>query len=266
MGDDVDVGGCLAAISDLSSLAAVLIGEISLAGWESVSNCPPWRVGDLASHVVDGGRSFVWNIRRGLASSVEPPSPPSPVTYASPDDVASALRAVTAEFVTLYDGLGPQDLDVPCFHRRGNRPVRWYATHRLLEVAFHTRDLQISLGLPASLSEDVARLVLPTILESNAPRTYAAGLSEERGRGERYVLSVVRDASLRWLITIDSDFAVSRGGSDSDALEIVGPASELALLTYGRAPLPDLVGTGAVTVASGDDALVDRFGSVFPKP
>lgn len=265
MADDVDVGGCLAAISDLSSSSADLIGEISPAGWESESNCPPWRVADLAAHLVDGGRSFVGNIRRGLSGSVEPPAAQPAVAYTGPVEVASALLAVSGEFVSLYEGLSPQDLDVLCFHRRGNRPVRWYAAHRLLEVAFHTRDLHISLGLPPSLSEDVARSVLPTILESNAPRTYAAGLSEERGRGERYVLSLVRDASYRWLITIDSDFVVTRGGSDNDALEIVGPASELALLAYGRASLPDLVRSGAVAVG-GDATLVDRFGLVFPKP
>ena len=32
-----------------------------------------------------------------------------------------------------------------CFHRRGNRSVRWYAAHRLAEVAFHSWDVQVSL-------------------------------------------------------------------------------------------------------------------------
>ena len=71
-------------------------------------------------------------------------------------------------------------------HRRGNRSVRWYAAHRLAELAFHAWDFQVSTGQTPTLDEQVALLLLPTLLESNVPRTYAAGLSTERGAGERY--------------------------------------------------------------------------------
>lgn len=49
--------------------------------------------------------------------------------------------------------------------------MRWYASHRLAEVAFHSWDLRVSLRRERSLSEPVAAMLLATLLESNAPRT-----------------------------------------------------------------------------------------------
>jgi len=90
--------------------------------------------------------------------------------------------------------------------------VRWYATHRLAEVAFHGWDLRTSLGREPVFSVEVARLLLPTLIESNVPRTYAAGLSQERGSGERYALLVADHPEDAWLVTIGpAELQVSRG-------------------------------------------------------
>ena len=108
--------------------------------------------------------------------------------------------------------------------------------------------------------EQVARLLLPTLLESNVPRTYAAGLSQERGSGERFLLRVADDPSASWLVTIDADaLHVSRGDAPAD-LRITAPAADLALLVYGRADLSNFSGVQA------DPALVERFTRTFPRP
>src|SRR6185369_2766350 len=125
-------------------------------------------------------------------------------------------------------------LDTVAFHRRGNRPARWFAAHRLAEIAFHRWDFQRSLGQDAVFDEGVAALLLPVLLESNAPRTYAAGLSAERGAGERYLLAVAGDLAACWLVTIQPDrLEVVLGPGVADAT-MTGSASALALLTYGR--------------------------------
>ncbi len=203
---DVQVERCLRWVRWLSNALVEDLGRLTPAVWDGPTNYPPWRVRDLAAHAVSSGEAFVQHIRRGLAGLVDPrPGAEAnqrrrlELEAADPTAVARALAATTTEFIELYAGLQESQLGALCFHRRGNRSVRWYAAHRLAEVAFHVWDLQRSLGESPTSDEEVAALLLPTILESNAPRTYAAGLSAERGRGERFALAVVDDRSARWL-------------------------------------------------------------------
>jgi uncharacterized protein (TIGR03083 family) len=264
---DTHVGRCLAAIRERSGTIAGVIAPLSKEAWHGSTNCPPWRVADLASHIVSSGQGFVRSIRRGLDGIVEP-GPSSPVlAEPEPATVATALEAVTNEFESLYDGLSDAQLETICFHRRGNRSIRWYAAHRLAEVSFHGWDLDVSLGRPAALSAEVAQLLLPTLLESNVPRTYAAGLSDERGAGERFLLVAADDPATRWLVTVNAEtLEVVRGGTSSEAdLVITAAGPNLALLSYGRVTLPALIESGACAV-EGDAWLVERFGRIFPRP
>jgi predicted lipid carrier protein YhbT len=144
--------------------------------------------------------------------------------------------------------------------------VRWYAAHRLAEVAFHGWDLRFSLGQAPQLDQQVAALLLPTLLKSNAPRTYAAGLTPQRGSGERYLLVVEEDLSARWLVTIDPDKLEAIDSREEADLTITGSAATLALLAYGRSDdLRTLSQSGAVRL-KGNLALADRFALIFPRP
>jgi uncharacterized protein (TIGR03083 family) len=265
---DPQVGRCLRAIRELSDLLVNEVRQLSAEAWEGPTNCPPWRVRDLVTHVVSSGEGFVDNISRGLAGSDDPPVTDAErqrhlgeLAAASPRAVAEALDAVTSEFVHLYAGLTNEDLSKICYHRRGNRSVRWYAAHRLAEVAFHSWDLQFSLGQEPSLGDAVARLLLPTLLESNAPRTYAAGLSQQRGRGERFLLAVADELAARWLVTIQPDRLDVQPGDGPSDLAITARASDLALLVYGRASL-----ASAHVTLEGDLSFADRFTLIFPRP
>jgi uncharacterized protein (TIGR03083 family) len=256
------IARCLAEIRERSAIIVAVVEPLTPEAWHGATNCPPWLVSDVATHIATSGQGFVRNIRRGLEGSVEPAE--SGGTRTPPDgprEVAAALATVTDDFEALYAGLSAAQLETVCFHRRGNRSIRWYAAHRLAEVTFHGWDLDVSLGRPAAVSGEVARLLLPTLLESNVPRTYAAGLSAERGTGERYLLVAEDEPSARWLVTIRPEaLEVSRDGGAAD-LTISAPASTLALLVYGRA---DLRSCGARL--EGDMRQVERFASIFPRP
>jgi uncharacterized protein (TIGR03083 family) len=257
----MSVAGCLSALRQRSDDLGRQIAALSPSEWDRETNCPPWLVHDLAAHLVSSGAGFVASIRRGLAGNTEPPERHSAaVSAASPSEVAVALGRVTVDFESLYDGLSETRLETICWHRRGNRSIRWYAAHRLAEVSFHGWDLETSLERPAHFSDAVAKLLLPTLLESNVPRTYAAGLSHERGSGERYLLQVSDDRTACWLVTIDPDaLHVTRGAAPAD-LSVTAPAADLALLVYGRIELTTFSGI------NGDPALVDRFARIFPRP
>jgi len=268
---DAQLEAGLDAIRALSDALIATITTLAAAELDTPSNCAPWSVRDLVVHLVIGGAGFTSSVRQGLAGSVEPVGNEErlrrqvELEAATPAILADALAAVTTEFLGLYEGLQDNALEAMCFHRRGNRSVGWYAMHRLAEVAFHSWDLQVSLGREPELSEQVAALLLATLLESNAPRTYAAGLTPQRGTGERYALAVTGDAAARWLVTIDPDrLATERGGAAAD-LTITGSAADLALLVYGRRELRDSVRSGAIRL-EGDRARADRFGLIFPRP
>jgi uncharacterized protein (TIGR03083 family) len=269
---DVQVERCLQWIRQLTGGLVEDLRTLSAAAWDGPTNCPPWRVRDLAAHLVSSSEGFVQNIRRGLAGSVEPPANNEAaqrrrleLESSDSETVARALAATTAEFIELYAGLRESQLAAICFHRRANRSVRWYAAHRLAEVTFHRWDLHSSLGRLPTFEEDVAALLLPTLLESNAPSTYAAGLSSERGRGERYALAVANDPSARWLVTIDPDKLEAQRVAMPADLTITGSAATLALLAYGRLDLTTALRSGAAQV-DGRAALAERFALIFPRP
>ncbi len=270
---DAQVKRCLSSLQTLSTTFEKDVRAVSPEAWAGPTNCPPWRVRDLAAHVVSSGEGFTLSIRQGLAGSVEPSLSNEErhrrheaLAAVDPEMVAQALHTVTADFVGLYDGLDEQDLSAICFHRRGNRSVRWYAVHRLAEVAFHGWDLRFSLGQQPTLDAQVAALLLPTLLESNAPRTYAAGLTPRRGSGERYLLAVADDPLAGWLVTIEPDKLEAQRGRGPADLTITGSAATLALLVYGRSDdLRTLDQSGAISL-EGDLALADRFADIFPRP
>ena len=257
----MSVAARLAALRERSDDLSGQIAAFSPSEWQAETNCPPWLVHDLATHLVTSGEGFLRSIRNGLAGSVEPPAARhAEQAEAVASAIAAALSRVTDEFEAVYAGLSETQLDTVCWHRRGNRSIRWYAAHRLAEVSFHGWDLEKSLGRPAHFSDAVAKLLLPTLLESNVPRTYAAGLSQARGSGERYLLQVSGDPSAGWLVTIEPDaLNVTRGDGPAD-LRVTAPAADLALLVYGRADLSTFGGI------DGDPTLVERFARVFPRP
>jgi uncharacterized protein (TIGR03083 family) len=271
--NDPHVARCLSAIRQASDMLERDLLAVSPVDWNGPTNCGPWRVRDLAAHVVNSGEGFTASIRQGLAGSVEPSLSQearhrreTEWANAQPETVARALAAVTAEFIGLYDGLDESQLAAICYHRRGNRSVRWYAAHRLAEVAFHGWDLRFSLGQDPTFDETVARLLLPTLLESNAPRTYAAGLTPQRGGGERYALLVADDPEACWVVTIEPDKLEAQRGRGPADLTITASAADLALLVYGRGDdLPTLGASGTVRL-KGDLALANRFALIFPRP
>ena len=272
MSSDPEVDRCLGLIRDLAGSLGDDVLALPPDAWDAPTNCPPWQVRQLIAHVVMSGDGFRQSVERGLAGSAEPPHATgdrdrqiAELARSSPAELVAALNNVTDGFEALYRDLDEAGLESICYHRRGNRSARWFAYHRLAEVAFHRWDFHRSLGRDAQFDDAVALTLLPTLLESNAPRTYAAGLSAECGNGERYLLAAADDPTARWLVTIHPDrLDVARGDANAD-VTIAGPPGQLALLIYGRADLGELRRDGTVRV-EGDAAIAERFARLFPRP
>ena len=268
MAAHADVDRSLGYIRRITGQLRSELVDLPPDAWDLPSNCPPWPVRQLVAHVVTSGESFRLAVERGLAGITDPTVSEEErarqirdLAEASPAEVLSRLDRVTAELEALYERLSADELEVICYHRRGNRPARWYIQHRLAEVAFHAWDLRRSLGRPAVLDRDVATFLLPTLLESNLPRIYPSGPG---GQG-RFRLVVDGDAGASWLLDASPErLDVARGGGDVD-VTITAPAETLALLVYGRANLAEEEQHGRARV-EGDRALAERFHQIFRGP
>jgi uncharacterized protein (TIGR03083 family) len=263
---DVDIA--LRHIRANSDQIATLLAELPPAGWEGPTNCPPWRVRDLVGHVITSGEQHRLSVERGVAGSVEPPYPEAErerriaeAAALGPAELLARLAAETAATEATYQRLSAEQLAALAYHRRGNRPARWFVQHRLAEVAFHAWDLERSLGRQAALDPDTATFLLPMLLETNLPRNYLSG---PRGRG-RVRLVAEGQAGGSWVLDATPErLEVRRNGGDADLTITAGPVV-LCLLAYGRAdPLAE-ERAGRARI-EGDRALAERFNTIFPGP
>jgi uncharacterized protein (TIGR03083 family) len=153
MSSDPQVERCLTAIREVSSQIGDELRALTPEAWDGPTNCAPWRVRDIAAHLVSSGEGFAASIRQALRGSTEQSISheerdrrQAELVAADPATVARALSDITASFEAPFVGLDEAGLSAIGFHRRGNRPVRWFAAHRLAELSFHHWDLQLSLG------------------------------------------------------------------------------------------------------------------------
>ena len=245
------------------------LASMSAEAWNTPSNCPPWPVRRLVAHIVENAQFVRSNVERGVAGTLEPGMSReerdqrlATLAETPPADVAAQLDRVTADLEGVLDRLDADEVERICYHPAGNRPARWYAQQRLAEVAFHRWDVGHSLGRDATLDENVARFLLPMLMESNMPRVYPRGA---KGQG-RLRLQVEGAPELSWLCVADGEtLQVQPHGDGGADATITAPAGTLALLIYGRADLAEAERQGRARV-EGDRAVAERFKSIFPGP
>ncbi|MFN8525632.1 MAG: maleylpyruvate isomerase family mycothiol-dependent enzyme [Chloroflexota bacterium] len=268
MATSPDIDHCLTLIRRESARTVALLDSLDTARWQQTSNCPPWTVRDLAAHVISGGTTFRVAVEQGVAGSVvqaisehQRDQLMAEITANGPAGAARALEQATDAFEKTYQSLTSAQLDAICFHRRGNRPARWYVRHRLAEMAFHHLDLDRSTGGQADFPRDVAEALLPTLFESNMPRTHHLG---PRGTGRVRVVDSNNPAASWVLDATPESLTVKTGDSDAQA-QILAPAEDLAMISYGRLTVAQAEASGRARL-SGDRDLALRWHQIFATP
>jgi uncharacterized protein (TIGR03083 family) len=243
------------------------LASVPPEAWDAPSNCDPWPVRRLASHLVENAEFIRANVERGTAGAIEPGVSTEArqerlrEIAGAPERMPSILAEYTAAFESVMERLSPEQVEMICYHPAGNRSARWYAQQRVAEIAFHQWDLRRSLGRDPALDENVAAFLLPMLLESNLPRIYPRG---PKGEG-RFRLTVAGSPDQSWLLTATpEELRVERGGGDAE-VTITAPAPLLALLVYGRANLAEAEKAGQVRV-EGDRARADQFHTICSGP
>jgi hypothetical protein len=172
------------------------------------------------------------------------------------------LKTTNAHFNTWFAALTPDQLDIVGPHSHGPRTAAWFIEMRLAEMAYHRMDLEQSLGRDAELDPEVARFLLPTLLEWNVP----AVVNRDKTGGEgTYALTVRGEPEATWRMAFrPGSLEVRPGAGDADAT-FEADAVALARLVYGRSTWPELERQGRLTV-SGSREAAERFHTLFKGP
>ncbi|GAA3744920.1 maleylpyruvate isomerase family mycothiol-dependent enzyme [Micromonospora maritima] len=221
-----------------------------------VPTCPDWTLFDLARHLGEGRRSWAATV----AAGPDAPGRITPEGPAAPRDRATLVAWMADSTRHLLDALRDAGPDRGCWTWWGTsqspRTCGAVARHQLQEIAVHTYDAQLTVGVPRPLPDEVALDGVEEFLSTcctttagwpHGPATVDYHATEGRSWRQQLSADGVRADRLP-------------GPTDAGAADasVRGTASELVLSFYGRIPLDSLH-------VEGDRALFDRLAEWEPE-
>jgi uncharacterized protein (TIGR03083 family) len=224
-----------------------------------VPSCPGWTLFDLAQHVGLGRRKAAAIVAAGPAEA-----PPDQIAW---DDGAGAPRARAALLSWLAESIellastlreaGP---DRGCWTWWGDsqspQTAGGVARHQVQEVAVHTYDAQLALGVPLPLPDEVA-------LDGVEEFQFTCCATTAAWPHEPAVVDYHATEGHTWRLWLSADGARAAHlpePADGEAPADVsawGPATDLVLVFYGRLPVETLK-------VAGDRRILDRLADWDP--
>jgi uncharacterized protein (TIGR03083 family) len=227
---DERLTACRAAVASAPSLEV------------QVPSCPEWTLFDLVQHLGVGRRSWAATIAAGPTATAKSTAGDTP---AAPREREALLSWLAASMRELPDALREAGPDRGCWTWWGDsqspETSGAVARHQLQEIAVHTYDVQLTLGVPQPLPEQVAldgvEEFLFTCCATSVPWPHEPAVVDfhaTEGRSWRLRLSAFGARVVR-LPTA----GITCTGEDLDAADASAraTASELVLLFYGRTQL-----------------------------
>ncbi|MBN0042794.1 maleylpyruvate isomerase family mycothiol-dependent enzyme [Streptomyces actuosus] len=214
-----------------------------------VPTCPEWTLLDLVHHLGEVRRFWAATVAAGPAGA-PPPEAGGEDTPAAPRE-REALSAWLAESTEhLLGALRESGPDRGCWTWWGTsqspRTAGAVARHQLQEIAVHTYDAHLTLGLPQPLPDEVAFDGIDEFLSTccttspwpHDPAT--VGFHATDGRSWR--LSVSAEGARVTRLPAAGTVSTAAPGEDPGPADasVRGTAGELVLALYGRVPLDSL--------------------------
>lgn len=213
-----------------------------------VPTCPEWTLFDLAQHIGKGRRAWAATVAAGPDATSKSEARGDQGAPRERDALVAWLAASTQELLDALRDAGP---DRGCWTWWGDtqspQTCAAVARHQLQELAVHTYDAQITLGVPQTLPDEVALDGVDefqfTCCATTTPWPYDPAVLEyhaTEGRSWRLRLSAdgIRVARVPAPSTAPATTA-GRTQATADA-SAEGSASDLVLFCYGRIPLDSL--------------------------
>ncbi|MFF3332959.1 maleylpyruvate isomerase family mycothiol-dependent enzyme [Streptomyces sp. NPDC002888] len=213
-----------------------------------VPTCPEWTLFDLVQHLGEGRRSWAATIAAGPAAASKSTSEGAP---AAPREREALLAWSAASTQELLDALREAGPDRGCWTWWGTsqspQTCGAVARHQLQEVAMHTYDAQVTLGIRQPLPDEVALDGVDEFLSTCCATTDAwphepAAVDYHATEGPSWRLRLSADGARTARLSTPGTMPATAAGEDPDAADASarGTAGELVLALYGRIPVDSL--------------------------
>ena len=207
-----------------------------------VPTCPEWQVSDLVGHLADV--FTFWSTQLEVAS---PQAPTEPASRGVPPgaDIMDWLDGACAK---LQSTLAVRDPEDPCWNWSGeDLTADWVCRRMALESAVHRYDVELSVGSPTPIDQDLAVDGIDEWIRVHL----AANVPEAPDVSLGGVLCLAcADATAAWTVEVAAGRLRWREGRGPADAVVVGPASDLYLFCWNRRPLEVLELTGNRDVAA----------------
>jgi uncharacterized protein (TIGR03083 family) len=228
---------------DLNSYLAVLPPETTLfaeaadeAGLDApVPTCPGWTVNDLVLHIGEVHRWATAAIAAKATKLSEIPGD-SRGPLPEPDDTVDWLRRGADTLRQTLEAADPS-VDYAAFLTDPPTPrLLFWARRQALETTVHRVDAESAVNRCTPVAQDIALDGIDEFLTGFIPRSRTPLRADSP-----HCLQIAPDYSdQRWTVSISSEMPVTeRRATDADCI-VSGPASDLYLALWNRAPLDSL--------------------------
>jgi len=206
-----------------------------------VPTCPEWTLFDLAQHIGEGRRDWAVTVAAGPAPA-KSAAEDAPAAPREREALLAWLAESTEQHWTRCGEAGP---DRGCWTWWGDsqspRTAGGVARHRVQETTVHTYDVQVALGAPRPLPDEVALDGVDEFLTTCVATTSA-------WPHQPAVINYHATEGRSWRIWLSADGArtirlpVPAAGEDLEGADVCarGTANELVMFCYGRITMDEL--------------------------
>ena len=254
-------------VIDLVNSEAARLGDfltdLGEQSWSRDSACQGWKVGDVVAHLAIAAETWAVSLQRALAGDAGPPAGQS---YLAAGERGSAIIAQAAvshhrqlgrkllqDYTAGYgrlsqvlSSLSAVDWDKPCFHRRGNMPVRDFVAVRVQELAVHGWDIRSGLDPSAEIGQES----LPQLVKMT-PRWLRSAFRPDPGlpTPARFRFEVSGPVPVRQDVVVNNDSFQTEPAVEGRADVIFRcNTGNYILLIYGRLSVAEGLTSGRLSI------------------
>ena len=253
------------------------LNELPAEAWSQPSACAGWTIADVVGHLY--GQNFASRITRGLEGDASPPEGAPAVADHDEDRFAEDIfqRALSNreqhgenllgsfiprldESVRVFNNVGPDDWNKPCYWPPGPEPVRVLLDMRIAELTMHAWDIRSTTDTGYHLSDDSVGVLMQTV-----DRAVRRAFRPDEGIQQpiRYRFNVIGpyEAACDIVMTNQRTHIEPCNAQPAD-VTFRCDGETYVLVMYGRLSPDDAMAQGRLTF-QGDTELAESFGRRF---
>ena len=253
------------------------LSSLPAEAWNQPSACEGWTVADVVGHL--NGQNFASRVARGLADDASPPEGAPLVEHHDEDRFAEDIfqRALSNreehgenllesfiprldESVQVFNTVGPNDWEKPCYWPPGPEPVRTLLDMRIAELTMHAWDIRSTFDAGYRLSDDSVRVLMQTV-DRAVRRAFRPDVDIQSEI--RYRFEVMEPFETAYDVVMAAQGThVEPSGTQGADVTFRCDGETYVLVMYGRLSPEGATAQGRLTF-QGDSELAGSFGRRF---